>query len=205
MFLINKMKDLFIKRKIRKEGGEQISSTARIIAEKNYNVKVGKYSYGCFEPEFNTGGKVVIGRYVSLGPGVKYFGANHPIEYGSMSPYFYRKEWGFNVKDVPRNILEIGNDCWIGNNVTIVSSCRKIGNGAVIGAGAVVTHDVPAYGIVMGIPGRIVRYRFDKETIEMLEKSRWWELDPSELMEYYKFIENPKIWAEKIYENVTSK
>lgn len=205
MFLKNRIKDLLIRRRIRKEGGEQISSTIRNIADENYNVKVGKYSYGCFDPEFNTGGKVLIGRYVSCGPAVKYFGANHPIEYGSMSPYFYRKEWGFSVKDVSRNTLEIGNDCWIGNNVTIVSSCKKIGNGAVIGAGAVVTHDVPAYGIVMGVPARIVRYRFDEKTIEMLEKSRWWELDPEKLMKYYEFIGTHEIWARKIYENITSK
>ena len=60
---------------------------------------------------------------------------------------------------LPKTSLEIGNDVWIGHNVTVLSGVRSIGSGAVIGAGAVVTHDVPDYAIVGGNPARIIKYR----------------------------------------------
>jgi len=68
----------------------------------------------------------------------------------------------------------VGHDVWIGDNSVIMSGLT-IGTGAVIGAGAVVTKDVPPYAIVAGIPGRILRYRFDERTIDRLLASRWWE------------------------------
>lgn len=69
--------------------------------------------------------------------------------------------------------VEIGNDVWIGDNVVILKG--KIGDGAVIGAGAVVTRDVPPYAIVAGNPARVIKYRFDDETIRKLLKEKWWD------------------------------
>ena len=65
--------------------------------------------------------------------------------------------------------LEIMNDVWIGQGVTIFSECKKIGNGAIVGAASVVTHDVLPYAIVAGNLARFLRYRFDAETIRELE------------------------------------
>ncbi|MMZ48054.1 Streptogramin A acetyltransferase [compost metagenome] len=80
---------------------------------------------------------------------------------------------------------------WIGNSVTILSGVR-IGNGAVIGAGTVVTKDVPAYAVVAGNPMRIVKYRFDIAQINKLQKIKWWNWNREE-------IEKNKGWfAEKI-------
>ena len=160
------------------------------------------HTYGsCFDPEFNVSGKVSIGRYCSFGPNVKYFGANHPMGFASMSPYFYRKEWGYDVKDVPRQELTVGNDVWIGYGTIITHSCRSIGNGALIGAGSIVTKNVPPYAIVMGIPAKVTRYRFSEGVQQMLEKSRWWEKEPDELIKYYHLIDQPEKWAEAIIEN----
>ncbi len=181
-----------------KEGGEQVSSTMRTLALKR-GVNIGMYSYGsCFRSDFNIGGKVEIGKYCSFGPNVHYFGANHPINEAVMSPYFYRKEFGFDVSDVEREKLNVGNDVWCGYGVTITANCHSIGNGAVIGAGAVVTKDVPAYSIVTGCPAKIIRYRFDEDTINLLEKSKWWELTPDELYKFYNIRKNPKEFALEI-------
>lgn len=196
--LLNIIKRLIESKIIDKQGGNKTSELARKKAEKR-RVLIGMYTYGsCFNDDFNTGGEVRIGKYSSFGPNVHYFGADHPINHASMSPYFYNKSWGFEVVDVNRNKLSIGNDCWIGNNVTIVSSCSSIGNGSVIAAGAVVTKDVPPYSIVAGVPARIIKYRFDDDTILMLEASRWWDLSPDELMQFYHLIEMPKEWADCI-------
>lgn len=196
----------FIKRRIERfrinrEGGVQTSQYARQIARKR-QVEIGLYTYGsCFEAGFNVGGKVTIGRYCSFGPNVRYFGANHPMQYASMSPYFYRKEWGYDVRDIPRQELIIGNDVWIGYGAIITSSCRSIGNGAVVAAGSIVTRDVPSYAIVMGVPARVTGYRFPEEAQEKLEQSRWWEMEPSELMKFYKVIDQPEKWAEEVILN----
>ncbi|MDM8249900.1 CatB-related O-acetyltransferase [Lacrimispora saccharolytica] len=183
---------------IRHEGGVKTSQHARRLAQKR-NVDIGLHTYGsCFEPAFNVGGKVNIGRYCSFGPNVRYFGGNHPIKYAAMTPYFYRKEWGYNVQDIPRQELTVGNDVWVGYGTIITSSCKTIGNGAVIGAGAVVTKDVPPYAVVMGVPAKITNYRFSEETQKKLEESKWWELEPNVLIRYYDIIDQPEKWAEAI-------
>ncbi|MBR3614186.1 MAG: CatB-related O-acetyltransferase [Clostridia bacterium] len=157
-----------------------------------YNVDVGLYSYGgCFDQSFNLGGKVTIGRYCSFAANIRYFGANHPMNYVSMSPYFYNKKFSPNVKDIERKHLIIGNDCWIGYGVIITNKCTKIGNGAVIAAGSIVTKDVPPYAVVAGNPARIIKYRFDEEIINEIENSKWWEHTPDECLRYYNLIDKP--------------
>lgn len=169
-----------------------------------YDVTVGMYTYGsCFDSNFNTGGKIEIGNYCSFGPNVRYFGANHPINYVSMSPYFYQKKWSekiadIKVSDVKRNKLVIGNDCWIGAGVTILSRCHYIGNGAVVGAGSIVTKDVPPYSIVVGNPAKVIGYRFENDIISIIENSKWYNKRPEELLEFYEDIDNQKVFCEKL-------
>ena len=98
---------------IKHQGGEKTSKLLRDIVKKEYNVDVGMFSYGgCFDKNFCLGGKVVIGKYCSIGPSVRYFGANHPMNYASMSPYFYQQSWAesvgdYKVNDIERFTLEI--------------------------------------------------------------------------------------------------
>lgn len=190
---------------ISREGGEASSTYLRKITLKRNNVEVGLYSYGgVFEKGFNLGGRVVVGRYSSIGSNVRYFGANHPITCFSTSPYFYRQEWadkvGGEVQDIERFTLQIGNDCWIGGNVLITCGCHKIGNGAIIGAGAVVTHDVEPYSVVAGNPARVIRKRFSDEEIDALEKSKWFELTPEKLLKLYQFKDKPVQFANSCLE-----
>ena len=188
------------------EGGEATSTYLRRITLKRNNVEVGLYSYGgVFDNSFNLGGQVIVGRYSSIGSNVRYFGANHPITCFSTSPYFYRQEWadkvgGAKVQDIERFTLQIGNDCWIGGNVLITCGCHKIGNGAIIGAGAVVTHDVEPYSIVAGNPAKEIRKRFSDEESDALEKSKWFDLTPEKLLKLYQFKDKPVKFANKCLE-----
>ncbi|MDD3416196.1 MAG: CatB-related O-acetyltransferase [Lachnospiraceae bacterium] len=192
-------KKYFWNKIIAEENGMKESKFLRHYIKEKYHVEVGMYSYGgCFSTDFNLGGKVRIGRYCSFASNIHYFGANHPMHFGSTSPYFYSKSFGYDVQDVERKELDIGNDVWCGYNVTITNGCSKIGNGSVIAAGAVVTKDVPPYAIVGGNPAKEIKYRFDDDTINLLEKSRWWEKTPDQLLKYYTLISNPLMWAEAL-------
>lgn len=74
----------------------------------------------------------------------------------------------------------IGNDVWIGNSVTIMGGVR-IGDGAVVAAHSVVTKDVPPFAIVGGNPAKIIKYRFDEDTIARLERIQWWNWSSEEI------------------------
>jgi acetyltransferase-like isoleucine patch superfamily enzyme len=76
----------------------------------------------------------------------------------------------------------IGNDVWLGDGSTILSGVR-IGDGAVVGARAVVVKHVPPYAIVAGNPARIVRYRFERTQIEALSALKWWDWPESKIRE----------------------
>lgn len=158
------------------------SPTLRRLYKDFYGLDIGLGSYGCFNVAAFPPG-TVIGRYSSIAEGVWTFNGNHPIGAPSMHPLFYNKTLGLDVKDIPRRNLRIGHGTWIGRNALITPSCSEIGNGAVVGAGSIVTHDVPPYAVVVGNPAKVIKYRFTPPVIEMIEKSKWWELSEKELRE----------------------
>ena len=75
-------------------------------------------------------------------------------------------------------------------NAIITGSCESIGDGAVIGAGSVVTHDVPAYAIVAGCPAKVLRYRFSEEDQNRLRESKWFELTPNQIKVAVQYADN---------------
>ena len=128
------------------------------------------------------GDKLKIGKFCSIACGAKFLftSGNHSMK--SLSTYtfpIFFDEWELDVKDIRdawdnKGDTVIGNDVWIGYEAVIMSGVT-IGDGAVIGARAVVTKDVPPYTIVGGVPAKPIRRRFDDAAIEKLEALRWWD------------------------------
>lgn len=125
-----------------------------------------------------------IGRFTSIAAEVKNAQGVHPIgsPYATTSPMFFslKKQSGITFAkkqmfDEMRAPISIGNDCWIGQRVFFVGGLT-IGDGAVVLAGAVVTKDVPPYAIVGGVPAKILKYRYDEETIQFLLEKKWWNM-----------------------------
>lgn len=126
--------------------------------------------------------KLIIGKFCSIACGAKFLfnSANHTLT--SLSTYtfpLFFEEWDLEMKNVAKawdnkgNII-IGNDVWIGYDAIILSGVT-IGDGAIIGARAVVTKDVPPYTIVGGVPAKTIRKRFDEKTIKSLLSLKWWD------------------------------
>lgn len=110
----------------------------------------------------------------------------------SASPLFY-----FNNKKIKqKGEIIIGNDVWIGNNAILLSGI-KIGNGAVIGAGTVVTKNVPPYAIVVGNPMRVINYRFDEDNMQKLQNIQWWHWP-------IDYIEKNRDWFNKSVNEFTN-
>lgn len=139
-----RLRDTILRLVTKLEGGQMRSLTLRRIFLDYHHIEIGLYSYGgCFDPH-RIAPFTKIGRYCSFAQGVCIFNGNHPTEFKSMHPFFYNPAFGYVQKElIPRNKIIIENDIWIGHNAIIVPSVKRIGDGAVIGAGAVVTKDVP--------------------------------------------------------------
>ncbi len=168
------------------------SLTLRRIFSKYHLVDIGMYSsYGCFIP-YNFAPETQIGRYCAIAKNVHAFHANHPMNLKSMHSFFYYPNSGFAKTNlISYTQLTIGNDVYIGHNVTILPSVKSIGDGAVIGAGAVLNNDIPPYAVVVGHPGRVVRYRFSQTTIQELLDSKWWEKSIEELLPEFDSFRHP--------------
>mgnify|MGYP001624013750 CR=1 FL=1 len=126
-----------------------------------------------------------IGKFCSIADFCIIGGAQHPIERVSTSPVFHEGDNAFHKNfslfpavQTKRTIIE--NDVWLGNNCLIKAGV-KIGTGAIIGMGAVVTKDVPPYEIWAGVPAVKIRSRFDKYIIQKLLESQWWNMDEDKL------------------------
>ncbi|SEH25134.1 CatB-related O-acetyltransferase [Selenomonas sp. KH1T6] len=145
---------------------------------------------------------LLIGKYCSMADDILFM-ANNDHEYHTAGTYpFFMVDSTFpsrykgqnTAKRVKRQII-IGNDVWIGARALICAGVR-IGNGAIVAAGAVVTKDVPPYAIVGGNPARVIKYRFGRETIDFLQKVKWWHWPEAELVKHKDFIMNPSIEAQ---------
>jgi len=157
------------------------------------NIDVGDYTYyddpdGVENFEKNVlyhfpfiGDRLVIGKFCAIARGVKFImnGANHQMDGISTFPFFIFGEGWEAAKPAPDELpfkgdTVIGNDVWIGYDALIMPGVR-IGDGAIIAARSVVTADVPPYAIAGGNPARVVRPRFDPDSVRRLQAIAWWD------------------------------
>jgi virginiamycin A acetyltransferase len=171
------------------EFGRRLTLECRVVIERFVSlcngqfVSAGSFTY-CQSPFHQT---TKIGKYCSISWNVSVMGTQHPTEWVTGHVLGFRDYYqdaaarhlgargivhGYDKAEFKP--LIIGNDVWIGQNVLLRGGI-KIGDGAIVGAGSVVTKDIPPYAIVVGNPARILKYRFSDTIIERLRRSCWWD------------------------------
>lgn len=148
----------------------------------NRSVMNGYNGVGCFSYICDS----EIGKFVHIGARCSIGASNHPSSWLSISNFQYqdtRKSWGINIVDstsrksfIDKKITRIGNDVWIGDN-TVVLRGVEIGDGAIIGAGSVVTKNIDPYTINFGNPCKFHKFRFTNDIIIRLIKLKWWNME----------------------------
>ena len=166
-----------------------------------HNVQLGDYTYIAKNSSISN---CSIGKFCSIGPNFCCGLGVHPTNGISTAPMFYSTAKQNGTTLCKENKIEellhttIGNDVFIGANVTVLDGV-VISDGVVVGAGAVVTKDIPPYAIALGIPAKVVKFRFDEETIKALLEKQWWngtDVDLQQVEKHFwdveKFLEeNP--------------
>ncbi|MFP7421406.1 CatB-related O-acetyltransferase [Streptococcus ruminicola] len=148
------------------------------------NVEAGNYSYGNLSLfDFKDGSKLKIGNFCSFAKNTFFcLGGEH--DYKTLSTYPFESKISDNkITSFSKGDIVIGDDVWIGVNVTILSGV-KIGQGAIIAAGSVVTKDVEPYSIYGGVPARLIKKRFSDEIIEKLKKVDYSKLSKEKIIKY---------------------
>lgn len=160
----------------------------KVILRGNVTIGKGTFINGPTHISGSDISPVKIGSFCSIADFVYIISSNHNLTY----PTTFQTTSG-KYADIFKNSLgrqspiNIGNDVWIGTHAVILSGVT-IGNGAVIGAGSVVTKDVPPYAIVGGIPAKIIKSRFKASTIQELEVIKWWDWEYEEIKKNKDFF-----------------
>lgn len=153
--------------------------------ERYPDYKIGRGSYGVpIVHDWHEGSTLNIGSYCSISANVQIFlGGHHRADWVTTYPFPAFLPQAAHIPEFSgtRGDVDIGSDVWLCANCIILSGVR-IGHGAVIANGAVVTRDVPAYAIVAGNPARVVRWRFDERTRDELLASAWWDWPEEEVL-----------------------
>jgi acetyltransferase-like isoleucine patch superfamily enzyme len=160
--------------------GSEIGENTTVIG----SLDLGAYSV--INPNCYFEGNIKIGKFVGIAQGVVMISKNHPMDRPAMVYLGGRFGW----KDEDRadtGQITLGNDSWVGHGARIKKDVI-VGEGAVVGMGSVVTHDVPAYAVVAGNPARLIRYRFKEETIKKLLKLKWWDWPEDKIRRNKRFF-----------------
>lgn len=143
------------------------------------NSTLDDYSYAVENTQI---AHATIGKFANIASHVRIYASKHPMDLASLHHFTYRSSWYFDDAEDNRGFFDwrashaisIGHDTWIGHGAVIMPGV-SVGNGAVIGSNAVVTRDISAYSIAVGVPGKVIRMRFDDRTIERFERLAWWD------------------------------
>ena len=146
------------------------------------------------------GDRLIIGKFCSIACGAKFLftSANHTMKSLSTYPFpIFFEEWGLDRADITtawdnKGDIVIGNDVWIGYEAIILSGVT-IGDGAIIGARAVVTKDVSPYTVVGGVPAKEIKKRYDPQTIDRLRRLCWWDWPVEKIRRALTALMNGKI------------
>lgn len=189
--MIKKLKQILSKSEKNKEWTRKSHTNDEIVKIDGREVSVGKYTYGVGNitlAHHKDSPILKIGRFCSIAGNVKIFtGANHRSDWCTTYPFghIHEEKFGkFEIEGYPHSNgpVIIGNDVWVGNSVTIMSGVT-IHDGAIIAANSHVIKDVQSYEIVGGNPAKHIKFRFDKEIIDLLLELRWWDLNESKIQE----------------------
>lgn len=162
------------------------------------SVVVGKATYGPLNVvNCGTGNTLRIGNYCSIAQDVIFsLHADHYLN--RISTYPFRVMAGGEKQEaISKGDIILEDDVWIGQRAMIMSGIR-IGQGAVVAAGAVVTKDVPPYAIVGGVPAKVIRYRFAPELIQELMKIDYNRLDRKQILEHMEELYHPLVDVRQI-------
>lgn len=176
----------------------------KTLQEQFPEYKFGKGTYG-FDLQVHTWGEgstLQVGAYCSIGARVQIFlGGEHRVDWVTTYPFSEFWEAANNIQGHPRTKgdVKVGNDVWIGAEAVILSGVT-IGDGAVIGARAVVAKNVPPYAIAVGNPARIIRKRFDENTIEQLLNIQWWNWEEPQIEKFLPLLlnEDPQAFIQAV-------
>jgi acetyltransferase-like isoleucine patch superfamily enzyme len=167
----------------RRDGGHFGSSLFRHELLLECGVVLGRWSQCLDGGAWHLPPNTIVGRYSSIASRALVANEDHPVERLSTTALLYEPRLGFvDRRMLPRRPwTAIGHDVWIAAHACILPGCQRVGHGAVVAAGAVVTKDVPPLAIVGGNPARVLRMRFNPSDCERWLRSRWWRLDPPDL------------------------
>ena len=188
-----------VSRKTVFEGGNRVAEGAKVIdCHIGYGTIIGFHAdLSCTR----------VGRYCSIAPQI--IRGHHPIDQVSTHPCFYSlaRQAGFTYANEQsyeefsyaepgeQIAVNIGNDVWLTTGVKILEGVT-IGDGAVVLNNAVVNKDVPPYAIVGGVPAKLIRYRFDSETIDWLLNLKWWDKSEEWIKDHAPYFSDPKVLRE---------
>ncbi|MBO0590873.1 CatB-related O-acetyltransferase [Cellulophaga sp. E16_2] len=178
------------------ETGCKISPDTKVLSKTRIfyntslnNCTISEYTYigsNCFLQNTSVGKFCSVAKHSLIGLGI------HPTDLISTTPLFYRKDNPLKVKLLKEDLgfeeykpITIGHDVWIGARAIVMDGI-EIGTGAIVASGAVVTKNIPPYAIVGGVPAKLIKYRFNKEKIEELLSSEWWDWDLEKINKHQK-------------------
>lgn len=165
------------------------SSTRLFIGACSYTARLNVYDFAPTRPAGSHAGSIIIKRFCSLGDNITlHMFGSHDYKKISTNPLTpIAADYQQVLSPEPSETLTIGNDVWIGNSAVILSDVN-IGDGCVIGANTVVAKSFPPYSVVVGNPAKIVKYRFDEETIKKLLEIAWWNWPFEKIKEHQDLI-----------------